>query len=190
MTSPPRQILINGVRPLALDLKSLRYVFGGRSKLVARMLHASRNGDAWLVFVSNKDGIPGKKVMVTPESAERAVERLKQGEEPPLLPSEKGRKTDSHRKQLKRRLPKLPTAAPSPNDLTPFLCALPPGLIKLTVHPETKSLTLDYDNGVQQYVRLRKGEPPITVSFIPASQFLTPPSIPFDSDEDNERDGT
>ncbi len=185
MNPPPRQILINGVRPLALNLKRLKQIFGERPKLVARMLHATRNGDPWLVFVTNKEGNPGKEVTVSTESAELAAERLKQGEEPPLLPSEKARKTDSQRKQLKRRLPKISAAPPTPGDLTPFICALPPGLIRLTVNPEVGMLNLDYDNGLQQYIRLRKNAPPLTISFLPVSSAQIIQSFSSTEDEDD-----
>jgi hypothetical protein len=184
MSTPSRQILINGVRPLALNRKRLKQIFGERPKLVARMLHASRNGDLWLDFVTNKEGIPGSEVTVTTESAEWALERLKQGEEPPLLPSERARKTASHRKQLKRYLPKVPLPPPTPDDLTPFLCALPSGLIRLTVNPETGTLNLEYDNGLQQFIRLRKNAPPLTISFVPSSSAQIIQSLSSSEDED------
>ena len=64
---------------------------GGSSKLVDRMLYASRHGDPWVEIVSNRKGKGGARVTIDYVSAQKALERLKIGDAPPLMPSERAK---------------------------------------------------------------------------------------------------
>lgn len=75
------RIVVDGVTPLALNKRQLVAIFGGASKLVARLLHSG-----WLRIV--RPGAPGVEVLVDRPSAEAAYQRLLAGEFPPRLPSE------------------------------------------------------------------------------------------------------
>jgi len=71
------------MRPLALNKKQVIAALGS-SKLVARMLWASRYAaDPWLVLVRQ-----GRDLLIDTASVESAYERLLNGEQPPLMPSE------------------------------------------------------------------------------------------------------
>lgn len=83
------RVEINRKRPLALSKADLQELFGKWPKEVDRMLWASRNGDPWLAFVSNREGSPGHTTRVTTESAEIAFDRICRGERPPRMPSER-----------------------------------------------------------------------------------------------------
>jgi hypothetical protein len=77
------RVSFNGTRPLALTKRQAVSALGS-SKLVARMLWASRHaGDRWLVIVRS-----GRDLLIDTESVETAYERLLNGEQPPLMPSE------------------------------------------------------------------------------------------------------
>lgn len=89
MKNPPssRRVSFDGIRPLALTKKQAVTALGS-SKLVARMLWASRHTrDEWLVVVR-----PGRDLLIDTVSVETAYERLLRGEQPPLMPCER-RKT-------------------------------------------------------------------------------------------------
>ena len=77
------RVSFNGTRPLALTKRQAVSALGS-SKLVARMLWASRHaGDRWLVIVRS-----GRDLLIDTDSVETAYERLLNGEQPPLMPSE------------------------------------------------------------------------------------------------------
>ena len=77
------RVSFNGTRPLALTKRQAVSALGS-SKLVARMLWASRHaGDRWLVIVRS-----GRDLLIDTDSVETAYERLLGGEQPPLMPSE------------------------------------------------------------------------------------------------------
>lgn len=88
------RVLIDGTRPAFLTKQQLVRVFGS-PKVVQRLLYASRrlNGRQWLTFRRMR-----RHVLVTVESVESAVARMRD-EQPPLLPSE-----------AKRRCPQRPEA--------------------------------------------------------------------------------
>lgn len=91
--SPRPQIVIHGIRPLALTKRQTILVLGS-PKLVQRMLHSVRhNMEArpWLTVV--REGSPGVEALIKTTSVEEAFERLKAGETPPLMPSEVKRPT-------------------------------------------------------------------------------------------------
>ena len=78
------RVSFNGMRPLALTKRQVVSVLGS-SKLVARMLWASRHaGDRWLLIVRS-----GRDLLIDTESVEVAYERLLRGEQPPLMPCER-----------------------------------------------------------------------------------------------------
>ena len=80
------RVSFNGMRPLALTKRQVVSVLGS-SKLVARMLWASRHvGDKWLVVVRS-----GRDLLIDTESVEVAYERLLRGEQPPLMLCERRR---------------------------------------------------------------------------------------------------
>ena len=88
----PHLVSFAGTRPLALTKRQAVTALGS-SKLVARMLWASRYaGDPWLVIVRS-----GRDLLIDTASVEAAYERLLSGEQPPLMPSERrlGSKTPS-----------------------------------------------------------------------------------------------
>lgn len=79
-----QQVLINGMRPLALTKKQAIAVLGS-AKLVDRMLWATRYAnDRWFVLIRE-----GRDLLVATESVESAYTRLVTGEQPPLMPSER-----------------------------------------------------------------------------------------------------
>lgn len=86
---PSRRVSFAGIRPLALTKKQAVFALGS-SKLVARMLWASRHaGDRWLTIVRQ-----GRDLLIDTESVELAYERLLGGEQPPLMPCERRRKAE------------------------------------------------------------------------------------------------
>ncbi len=82
------RIEVNGVRPLAVNKKTLVLALGGASKLVDRLLFAARYKPelGWLVLA--RQGSPGVECLIDTASAEQAYQRILSGEEPPPLPSE------------------------------------------------------------------------------------------------------
>jgi hypothetical protein len=80
----PHVVSFAGVRPLALTKRQAVCALGS-SKLVARMLWASRHaGDQWLIIVRS-----GRDLLIDTASVEAAYGRLLSGEQPPLMPSER-----------------------------------------------------------------------------------------------------
>jgi hypothetical protein len=80
----PHVVSFGGARPLALTKRQAVTALGS-SKLVARMLWASRHAsDQWLVIVRS-----GRDLLIDTASVEAAYERLLSGGQPPLMPSER-----------------------------------------------------------------------------------------------------
>lgn len=69
------------IPPFLVTRRTLDQLFGS-PRLVQRMIASS-----WLEVV--RQGGPGRKTLFSFESSQRAFERLKAGEEPPLLPCER-----------------------------------------------------------------------------------------------------
>jgi hypothetical protein len=90
--APAMTAVVNPLNPLGLNKKEAARFIGCGSKIIARMIHATRNAvedkDKWLKFSCNHEGRPRMEVRVTTESARSAFGRLCKGEEPPLLPCE------------------------------------------------------------------------------------------------------
>ena len=79
------RVSFNGTRPLALTKRQAVSALGS-SKLVARLLSASRNaGDGWLVIVRS-----GRDLLLDTDSVETAYQQLLGGEQPPLMPTNAG----------------------------------------------------------------------------------------------------
>jgi hypothetical protein len=82
------EIVVNGVRPLVVNKRTMITAFGGSTKLVDQLLHVStKTPDAgWLKVV--RPGSPGVEVLVDRASVEQSYSRILRGEFPPLLPSQ------------------------------------------------------------------------------------------------------
>jgi len=112
------------------------------------MLHATRNGSPWLEIVSNRSGASGAEVRVTAESVSQAIERLRCGEDPPLMPSEKkAPKLSSSKKTLGKIPDKTMSALLRAGDL------LPSGISSATFNQQLKFVTLQWCNGDYQHIR-------------------------------------
>jgi hypothetical protein len=81
-------ILVDGVRPLLINKKTLIKAFGGATKTVDRLLYCARYHPEldWLRI--GRPGSPGVECLIDTASAESAYRRIMAGEEPPVLPSE------------------------------------------------------------------------------------------------------
>jgi hypothetical protein len=82
------ELTVDGVKPFCVSKRTLVIAFGGAVKLVDQMLSAALHDPSskWLKIV--RPGSPGVEVLVDRYSAERAYERIRNGELPPLLPSQ------------------------------------------------------------------------------------------------------
>lgn len=91
---PPGAIVVNGIRPLAINKKQAGVALGS-VKTVQRLLWCARHqpDDPWVKIV--REGGPGTECLIDTASLEAAYARIYRGELPPLLPSE--RKTLSER---------------------------------------------------------------------------------------------
>jgi hypothetical protein len=172
----------------SLTKEQLCIFFGDSYKLVDRMLWASRyTDDPWLELTSNKEGSPGKNIRVTTESAEKAHERLRRGEEPPLMPSERKR----HRK-LRRLVRNSEDLDVTIGNLLEMARALPPRVSSVTLNPLKRSIVLHFPKGAGQYCRMALAKPTqqrriLTVTF--AKNASTPgplDNMPLPLEEDGD----
>jgi hypothetical protein len=124
-------------------------LLGGSSKYVDRMLHATRYGEPWLELVGNKTGKGGARVLIDCESAERAIERLKRGEIPPLMPSES-----------KKPVKKIKTQRGVPDKQGEALIRafdlLPKGAEAISFNLALRIFTVRWKNGETQWFRLNR----------------------------------
>jgi hypothetical protein len=88
--------LNHSLLPRALKKRAAAQYLGGSIKLIDRMLFATRHGEHWVDIVSNIEGTPGRDVLIDRESLDAAYERLRNGEEPPLRPSEARYRVSRH----------------------------------------------------------------------------------------------
>jgi hypothetical protein len=149
------RIEINGKRPLALSKADLKELFGKWPKEVDRMLWASRNGDAWLVFVSNQEGSPGHTTRVTTESAENAFDRICRGERPPRMPSERKPKK---RRMISTSLPEQEIETLIGNCLE-ILRNLPAKITNIDINRKSGCVSLQLSDESYQIARLAKSKP-------------------------------
>jgi hypothetical protein len=147
-TPPIRKISINGKEREFLLKSEVVELLGNWPKVVDRMLHATRDGVPWLEIVSNRSGTSGAEVRVTAESVSRAVERLRRGEVPPLMPSEKKAACPSPATKATGKIPdKTMSALLRAGDL------LPPGITSATFNQQMKFVVLQWENGIYQFIR-------------------------------------
>ena len=85
---PTAGIVVNGVRPLAINKKHAAIALGS-VKTLQRVLWCARHqaNDPWVKIV--REGGPGTECLIDTASLESAYGRIYHGEAPPLLPSEK-----------------------------------------------------------------------------------------------------
>lgn len=163
---PFENIFINGKERAFLLKSEVIELLGDWPKVVDRMLHASRNGKPWLKIVSNQSGNSGSEVRVTAESVAKAIERLSQGEEPPLLPSERrqsatNKSHDVHlttiqeERQCTTRETKHPGRIPDKSAANLLRAAdlLPAGVTAVTFHQKLKLISVHWTNGDHEYIR-------------------------------------
>ena len=84
----PSGIVVNGIRPLAVNKKQAGVALGS-VKTLQRMLWCARHQpqDPWIKIV--REGGPGRECLIDTASLEAAYGRIYRGEMPPLMPSEK-----------------------------------------------------------------------------------------------------
>lgn len=112
-------------------------------KFVDRMLHATRNGDPWLKFVTNHRGTAGKRTRVTTGSAQTALRRLMAGEEPPLMPSErKGRFRTTGKRPVE-----ISISEKIAEQLIKIANVMPHEVSRVVVNPGTKGVSIEFSDG-------------------------------------------
>lgn len=84
---PTAGIVVNGVRPLAINKKHAAIALGS-VKTLQRVLWCARHQphDPWVKIV--REGKPGTECLIDTASLEGAYVRIYGGENPPLMPSE------------------------------------------------------------------------------------------------------
>lgn len=141
---------------------------GGSRKIVDRMLHASRYGDPWLEIVGNRKGKGGARVMIDYESAQRAYERLKNGETPPLMPSERAKAPVA----LVRGDKDKGTPTKQGSALMAALALTPMQAEEVTFYPRRKMFAVQWQNGEYQWFRVSSGRGRMSklfdITFMPA----------------------
>lgn len=150
--------------------RELITLLGGAAKYVDRMLRATRDGDPWLELVGNKSGKGGARVRIDYESAGRALERLKRGELPPLMPSE-----------LKLPVKKVKTRKGAPDKQGEALIRafdlLPRGAEAVSFNLTLRTLMVCWRNGERQWFRLQRekgrGTSLRDISFLPGGAPMT-----------------
>jgi len=129
-------------------------IFANSPKRVDRMLAATRSGDPWLEFFSNKEGLPGKTTAVTTRSAQLALNRILAGEEPPLMPSErKGRMPPLRHARSGNEEERLAEQA------FKFLRILPQGVKKLDLDRRLGLVLAHFEDGSTSVIRKTKPQP-------------------------------
>ena len=125
-------------------------MLAGNRTLVQRMLEASRRGDQWLEIVGNAAGKGGGRTLVTRRSAVAAFNRIANGEFPPLMRSERGRKkADPKVATLAKGLPsKQGQSLMQAHDLLPKRAEL------VVFRPGSKSFSIQWQDGEFQYFRI------------------------------------
>lgn len=135
---------------LVISKKEVIDLFGGQGTLVQRMLEATRCGDHWFTIVANATG-KGGRTMIDRESAEKAYERIKNGETPPLMRSERQRKAPTTKKV---QLDKDGIANKQGHALTEALKLLPKGAEQVVFRPNDKSFSVNWADGEFQWFRV------------------------------------
>ena len=160
--------LASGGKKWVIDKNALIELLGDQRTLVQRMLEATRSGDPWLNIVTNASG-KGSRTVVDLSSAIDAYRRLLDGEQPPLMRSERNRKTGIK----KIRVTKFGEPDAIGRKFLQILDLLPPGTSKATFDTKSKTFTVQWADRDYQAFRLKsaRGERRklLSFSFIPPS---------------------
>lgn len=122
-----------------IDKNALIELLGDQRTLVQRMLEATRSGDPWLNIVTNASG-KGSRTVVDLTSAIEAYRRILDGEQPPLMRSERNRKAGI--KKIKLNSFGEPDTVG--RKFLQILDLLPPGTAKATFDTKSKTFTVDW----------------------------------------------
>ena len=142
--------LASGGKKWVIDKKDLIELLDGQRTLVQRMLEATRSGDPWLTLVSNLSGT-GSRTVIDLSSAIAAYRRILDGEQPPLMRSERNRKAGIK----KVHLTKFGEPDAVGRKLTQILDILPAGIARATFELKSKTFTVDWADGDFQAFRMR-----------------------------------
>jgi len=172
--------LASGGKKWVIDKKDLIELLDGQRTLVQRMLEATRSGgDPWLKLVSNAKGTSGRTV-IDLSSAIAAYRRVLDGEQPPLMHSERNRKAGI--KKIR------PTKFGEPDAVgrkfMQILDILPPGVARATFDTKSKTFTVDWADQDFQAFRMQSARggrrKMLALSFAPARK--TAPAAAKDED--------
>ncbi len=134
-----------------IDKKDLIELLDGQRTLVQRMLEATRSGgDPWLKLVSNAKGTSGRTV-IDLSSAIAAYRRVLDGEQPPLMRSERDRKAGIK----KVRLTKFGEPDAIGRKFLQILGILPAGVARATFDTKSKTFTVDWADKDFQAFRMQ-----------------------------------
>lgn len=142
--------LASGGTKWVIDKRDLIELLDGQRTLVQRMLEATRGGDPWLKIVSNVSG-KASRTVIDLSSAIAAYRRILDGEQPPLMRSERARKAGINKVQLKN------FGEPDKVGLKflQILDLLPPGTLQATFETKSKTFTVHWADGDFQAFRLK-----------------------------------
>lgn len=171
--------LASGGKKWVIDKKDLIELLDGQKTLVQRMLEATRNGDPWLSLVSNTRGT-GNRTTIDLSSAIAAYRRILDGEQPPLMRSERNRKAGIKKIQLTN----FGEADAIGRKFMQILDLLPAGTASATFDTKSKTFTVDWADGDFQAFRMRsaRGERRKLLKISFDRRRKTPVSSPRDDD--------
>jgi hypothetical protein len=175
--------LASGGKKWVIDKKDLIELLDGQRTLVQRMLEATRSGDPWLTLVSNVSGT-GSRTVIDLSSAIAAYRRVLDGEQPPLMRSERNRKTGIKKIQ--------PTKFGEPDAIgrkfMQILDILPPGVARATFDTKSKTFTVDWADKDFQAFRMQSARggrrKMLALSFAPPRNTAPAPAKDDDPYED------
>lgn len=142
--------LASGGKRWVIDKRDFIELLDGKRTTVQRMLEATRNGDPWLKLASNADG-KGSRTSIDLSSAIVAYRRLLDGEQPPLMRSERNRK----RGIKKIKLSNFGEPDVVGRKFMQILDMLPPGTAKATFDTKSKTFTVKWADGDFQTFRMQ-----------------------------------
>jgi len=141
-----------GEQRAVITKKELIELLGGSKKYVDRMIRASRDGDPWLEFVGNRKVKGSTRLLIDIKSVERVLERIKRGETPPPMPSE-------------RKKPTITVSTKGggiPNKQGEALIRafdhLPKGAATVSFNLDLKTFQVTWQNGEFQWFKMRRGK--------------------------------
>ena len=135
--------------------KELIELLSGSAKYADRMIRASRDGDPWLELVGNRNIKGSTRPLFDIKSVDRAMERIRRGETPPLMPSERKKPTRTVSTK-KGGIPNKQGEA-----LIRAFDHLPKGAASVSFNLDLKSFLVTWQNGEHQWFGMRrsKGRP-------------------------------